>query len=241
VTWSVIGAIYGNPYTGPTTFTFTPNATAAIGDLILMEVINDTGSGSGIASALSSTNATWAPYGAGFTGATNAGFTAQVFGGTLTSTSSATVTITWSGTAPSAHVSVDGFGFRSTVGSWAFDVGGHIDSAGTTTWASLTPSSGAGELYFGYALDGTTAVAGSTSGYVYTVDSDSNGVAYNLNCGAGATAPVWGDSSQVFGAMVLVMEQSAAITSGPQVNRQLPNFPAYQVFSAGRMGGGHSV
>ena len=51
---------------------------------------------------------------------------------------------------------------------------GHIDSAGTNKWASLTPA-GPGELYFGYAYDDVGAQAGSTSGFTYLTTPDGTG------------------------------------------------------------------
>lgn len=233
MTFSPVGSVIG-PFAGPTTFTLAP---AFVGDLILIEVTNNTGTGSGIATALSSSNVTWSAYGSGVTGVTNAGYTAQVFAGLVTSTSSQTVTITWTATAPTAHVGVEGYEFSSSAGAWAFDKSGDVDSAGTNTWASLTPAV-AGELYFGYCLNSSTAEVGTTTGFFYKSDSSGNGSAYNVNCAATAQAPVWADSTQVFGMMVLVKEVFGG--PGQQAGRQMPNRPAYQVFSAGRTGGGHS-
>ena len=122
------------------------------------------------------------------------------------------MTISWSGTAPGDFVA--GHEFSSTVGSWALDTQGHVDSSGTNTWASLTPA-GAGELYFGYCADAGSAAAGSTSGYTYEVDAQSNGLAFNPACTGSAQAPVWGDAGQAFGVMVLVKETAAAFTAPP--------------------------
>ena len=128
----------------------------------------------------------------------------QVFAGTVTSASIATVTVSWGGATPWYFAPWQGQELSSTAGSSALNVQGHIDSAGTNTWASLTPAA-AGELYFGYANDNGSAVAGSTSGYTYNTTADSgNGLAYNPACTSAAQAPVWGDSTQGIGIMVLV-------------------------------------
>ena len=200
MTFAAVGSSFGgNP--GATTFSLTPNT---IGDLILVEVASPGGT-TVIPTSLSSSNVTWTTFGTSFSGTTNIR-TAQVFAGKVTSTSTATVTVTWSGTAP-ASILYAGQEFSSTAGAWALDVQGHIDSSGTNTWASLTPAA-AGELYFGYARNAVNAIAGSTSGYTYIINADTqdNGMAYNPACTSSAQVPVWGDSTQNFGIMVLVKE-----------------------------------
>lgn len=192
-------------------FSLTPHG---VGDLILAEVINDENNTAN-ATALTSSNVTWTLLDT-FDGTTNT-MTAAVFEGTVTSTSTATVTITWSGTAPTGDIEGCAQEFSSTAGAWAQDKSGHIDTSGTNTWASLTPSSGAGELYFGFANDTGSASAGSTSGYTYVASADGhgNGMAYNPACTAAAQAPVWGDSHQSFGVMVLMMETGGSVTGPP--------------------------
>jgi hypothetical protein len=202
------------------TFTLVPGG---VGDLILIEVVNRV-STAVTATALSSSNVTWSAFGASFAGTANT-MTAQVFAGKVTSASSATVTVTWSGIAPTTFY-IAGQEFSSTAGSWALDAQGDIDSAGTNTWASLTPA-GPGELYFGYAFDSGSATAGSTSGYTYDVDSASNGCGFNPACTSSAQAPVWGDSGHEFGIMVLVRETGATPAGRPSSGwfaaRTVPN------------------
>ena len=190
-----------------TTFSLTP---AGTGDLIAVAIINDSNK-TVYASSLASTNATWTAAGH-FLASTNTG-TGTIFLGKTSSTSTATVTITWSGTAPGTMR--NGWQeFTSTVGSWAVDGSlGDIDSAGTNTWVSLTPA-GSGDLYFGFAYNNGTASAGSTSGYTYSVDGHGNGMAYNAACTSSAQAPVWADSTQAFGPMVLVRESAGTSVSG---------------------------
>ena len=207
MTFAAVGSSFGgNP--GATTFSLTPNT---VGDLILVEVTGPGGS-TVLPTSMSSSNVTWATFGSSFTGSTNTR-ALQVFAGTVTSTSTATVTVGWGGTSPGT-MHYAGQEFSSTVGAWALDVQGHIDSAGQTTWASLTPAA-AGELYFGFANNDGNAVSGSTSGYTYNanVDGTDNGMAYNAACTSSAQAPVWADTGQAIGIMVLVKETSSGTTA----------------------------
>ena len=193
------------------TFSLTPGGT---GDLILVQVINEDSS-SVFASSLSSSNVTWSQMGSTLAYAP-AVVTTAVFAGKVTSTSNATVTVSWSGSAPS-DIRLAAQEFSSTAGSWALDVQGDVPGGSdVNTWASLTPAAN-GELYWGFCLDETEAVAGSTSGYTYDVDpAHGNGMAFNPSCPAGvATAPVWGDSDHIFGIMVLVKETGPVVPAGP--------------------------
>lgn len=183
---------------------------ANVGDLILIEVINASNN-TVHCSGVSGGGCTWTQLGTVATGVTNSR-TAVVFAGKVTATGSATATITWSGTAP-ANIRITGHEYFSSVGVWAIDQQGMLDSAGTATMPSLTPA-GAGELYFAYELDSGTAVVGSTTGYSYAVDAHSNGVAWNAVCTASAQAPSFGDSTCTFGLAVLVKEVLPVPASG---------------------------
>jgi hypothetical protein len=196
VTFSAVGSLI---HSQSSTFSLTPGSA---GDFILIEVDQFTNN-TVYATSVSSSNVTWTPFGTLLLGSTNL-WSATLWLGMVTSTSAQTVTVTWSGATP-ANILITGQEFSSTVaGTITLDVQGNLDVAGTTTWPSLTPASD-GELYYGYILDATQAFAGSTTGYVYTVDSSNNGQAYNLNCAIGvATAPVWADSHQAFGIVALV-------------------------------------
>jgi hypothetical protein len=207
VTFAAVGAL--TQQGSSSTFTL---VASGVGNLIVAEVINMSNS-TVFPTALSSSNVTWATAGTSLAGVTNP-MTAQVFFGKVTSASSATVTISWSGTAP-ASLGTVAQEFSSTLGSWTLDGQGHIDIANTSTWASLTPTAGAGELYFGFAENSANANPGTTSGYTYVVTTaGANGVAYNPACTSAAQAPTWTDNSQQFGIMVLVKEGGGA---GPPV------------------------
>ena len=212
-------------------FSLTP---VGVGHLILLSV-NNKSNGTVTATALSSSNVTWAQMGSAFQGSVN-GQTAVVFAGKVTSTSAATVTITWSGTTPGSYQAT-GSEFSVTSGSWAFDTQGHIDGGGTNTWASLTPA-GSGELYFGASFDSGTATAGSTPGFTYISDAHGNGLGWAVSVSA-AYAPVWGDASHDFGVMILVRETGAAAVPAP-VSLVAVNRPALIVSNSGWRGAGHS-
>lgn len=239
MTWTAPGAWFGNSSntSGPYTVTETNQA---VGNLLVVEVQNFSNS-TVWATGLTGGGATWVQAGVKFSGTTNA-LSAAVFLGTVTTTGSVTITVTWSGTGP-ANFGIAGREFHSTVGSWTYDKRGTLDvGAGNANWASLTPTFGAGELYFGYAANLTSATAGSTSGYVYnaTVDGVGNGAAYNLNCPATATFPVWGDAEEAFGIMILVVEGSPQIgppaTFYPRPSSRVVTVP----FLAGVAGAQHS-
>lgn len=206
MTWTAVGTLNPNNDSG-TSFTLVPTA---VGDLMVVGVgnfSNDTV----FATTLSSSNVTWTTVGHSL-GTAQGAMTMTLFVGKVTAASTATVTVTYSGTTP-AGTEITGQQFHSTVGSWTVDTSAGLNSAGTTTWPTLTPS-GTGELYAGFAFDsGATAVAGSTSGYTYIIDGGDNGWAYNLNVSA-ASAPVWGDAGQACGFMVLMAEGGGGTASG---------------------------
>src|SRR5271154_5770736 len=67
-------------------------------------------------------------------------------------------------------------------GAWSVDKTGAASNSSETSYnmASLSPS-GTGELFFGFAVVGGAATAGSSSGFTYTVDDNANLVAYDTN------------------------------------------------------------
>lgn len=213
MTWTAVGSTFF--VANSSTFSLTPGN---IGDLILVQVVNEDSSTS-TANALSSSNVTWATMGTPISNSGN-NVTSQVFAGTATGTGTATVTVSWSGATPT-DIRIAGNEFTSSVGSWALDTEGNVNGTATNTWASLTPA-GSGELYWGFCLDQVQAVAGSTSGYVYAVDPvHGNGAAYNLSVSS-ASAPVWGDSTQIFGIMLLVKETATAPSGTVQPRATIP-------------------
>jgi hypothetical protein len=181
-----------------TTFTISPQA---VGDLVLMEITIFTSTS--FAVGISGGGCTWQQ----ITDITSisAGYSSTVFAGRVTSTgTNLTATVTFQGAA-TLNIRGSGQEFRTTLGGWALDQRAALNGANTNTFPSLTPQ-GAGELYFSYALNNSSPIAGSTPGYVYGQDSHGNTWLYNANCTSAAQAPVTGDSGNFAGIAVLVRE-----------------------------------
>ena len=232
MTYAAVGSIQSSSGSPVPSLNLT---TTTIGNFVLAEVIN---TGTAIATALTSTNCTWSALGASFTGSVTAG-TCQCFLGAVTGTGAATVSITWGSGTTASFSNLVAQEFSTTTGTPVLDKQGHVDSSGTSTWASLSPA-GAGEAYFGSALNAGSATNGSTSGYTYGSDGSGNGVAHNAACTSSAQAPVWGDSGQQLGVMVLVAPAGGAPTAGPPSFSAPPSRVAVVAGFAGRVGAGHS-
>jgi hypothetical protein len=201
--------------TGSSQTNFTPNG---VGNLIVVIELTKLAK-TPVLSNISSSNVTWSklvPDFASSVAATTTG--AGIWIGRVTSTSAATVSLTWTspGTEP-AHWEARVMEFSSTVGDWALDKSGTVDTNATPAlnYASLTPVA-AGELYVGAHYDDNGAVVGSTSGYTYSLSSHGNGALYNASCGSGAQQPSFGAGSRVMaGTMALIKEVvsgTAAVT-----------------------------
>lgn len=217
MTWTKVGTDSG----GQTAFGTWSNTT--LGDLRIVGIANFVNK-TVTATALSAGGCNWTPIGTKL-GVTN-NYTMSLFLGTISATGTQTASITWSGTAPT-NWAYGSQMFHSTVGSWFVDKQGNIDSAGTTTWAPLTPTASGG-LYWGYCVNGGTATAGSTSGYLWSpsLDTANNGGCYNLNCTGGvSTNPVWGDNTEQLGMMIMLAEGSAAAGRSAGRQRGFISFP----------------
>ena len=219
MTWSPVGSWLGASSASLTV------SNQAVGNLLVAEVISY--DNVVWCTGLTGGGVTWTLAGVKFAGSTNAWY-ATVFFGHVTATGAGTAVPSWSGTAPAFEIA--GHEFHSTVGSWALDKQGNLDSAGTANWPSLTPA-GSGELYFGFSIEKATASAGSTTGFTYGLNADTDGDcgAFNPACGSGATYPVWGDSGQEFGIAVLV---SDAAGSPLVTTTSLPEAVVGQAYSA---------
>jgi hypothetical protein len=192
-------AAVGSPFAATaSTFSLTPHAA---GDFIVIEVISETSAD--YATALSSGNVTWTTL---VSHVTLGSYGCTVFLGHVTSASAATVTVTLSAGSPVLRIA--GMEFSTTAGyqTVTLDTSGTVSSI-TADYPSLTPSHGAGELYFGYAFNAGTATAGSTSGFTYYIDANGNGLAYNAACTSSAQQPAWGASDGLDGVAVLLYEQ----------------------------------
>ena len=206
MTWAANGAFPGQTeFTAGGTF---PLNNTAIGDLVAVVALS-IDSNANYVTGITGGGCTWSQIGTHFVGTVN-GSVATAWEGTVTATGSQTATVVVTGGGPT--IAVVSQEFSSTVGSWTVDQVVHLDSAGTNTWPTQTPA-GTGELAFGFAADFGIASAGSTSGWTYKVTSHQDGVAWNTGVSA-PSAPVWADSGQAFGAMVLFKEAGAASPSG---------------------------
>ena len=208
MSWSAVGSFF---QTADATVSVDPQA---VGDVLLIEVLCFSSGVTAYCSGITGGNCTWTQLGTKLTSTSGNECTAVVFQGVATATGTATATFAISGSA--STVIAAGQEFRSSVGSWALDgTQGSIDTQGSNAnWATLTPS-GSGGLYFGYAYDyESSAIAGTTSGFVYDIDGVGCGMGYCLSVSAAYT-PVWGDTSQGTGIMVLLKETGAAATSTP--------------------------
>lgn len=216
MTWTTVGSWL---YAGNTSSIALTNQ--AVGNLLLIEVHNFQNN-TVTATSMTGGGATWVRVGTSFTSSVGFAATHALFAGTVTATGAQTATVTWSGTAPTTNFLEEGREFHSSVGSWSLDVQGNLDLTATKNWFSLTPAT-AGELYFGSEVNAGTAVAGATSGYVSNVNAFSCGAAYNLSCAQGvATFPVWGDTDNRCGIMVLMREGAAASILPQQTKHRLP-------------------
>lgn len=206
MSWSAVGSFLQAGFAGAGTIALNNQN---VGDLILLAAYSVDSSTNHV-NSISGGGATWSQIGTTFVGSVNAK-TATIWAGKVTATGAQTATLNITGGGPTIRVA--GQEFSSTLGSWTLDGQANLDGSGTNTWPSLTPAS-SGELYFGFASNSNSASKGSTSGYVYQVTSQGNGCAFDPSCGTSATSPVWADSTQVFGSMILVKEVSGGGGSG---------------------------
>lgn len=184
--------------------------TVAIGAALVVEVITESTTLQAV--SLSSSNATWAQLVAPtVVGST----TCTVFIGQVTAAGADVITIGYSSGAPVTRSSGIEVSAAAGFASISLDTSGTVNAV-TDTFPSLTPAA-AGEFYFGYALNANIATVGATPGYFYSTDANGNGQCYNPACGAGAQAPVWGDTpaDQLNGIAVLL--KSAGASTGSHV------------------------
>ena len=193
---AVGGLIQSQQVTGNTT-TISINPTS-VGNLILLHVESE---GSAPPASIQGGNCNWQQLGTNFQGTTNAGINEAVFAGTATATGAANATITYTGNPPS--VNIRGHEFYSSTGQWTLVSQAGLDSAGTNTMPTLVPTA-AGQLYAVSVLDSSTNVSGTTPGYTYLQDINSNGYAFNPSCTTDPQTPTFGDSTCDFGIAILL-------------------------------------
>lgn len=189
-----------------TPFTLTP---VSAGDLIVVIIlcIGTTTTCTGV----SSSNVTWTPAAAAFTGPVN-NFTATAFLGRVTAAGADSATMAFSGATPSLRGA--GQEFSSSAGAWTFDAQAGLDNISATAAMPPVTPAGSGELYQGFEFDAGSASAGSTPGYTFDTDAHGNGLCFNPACGSGAQQPVWGSAGCLYGLSLMVRETA----SGPGGN-----------------------
>jgi len=179
----------GSPFAGTSSsLTVSPVNT---GDLILVEIICESTS-IVYCDGISGGNCTWEQVTPSF-GGTYSPCCAVVWAGTSYATGSSTATLSFTATLP-GNLRIAGQEFSSTVGTWHLDVSGNLDSGATAFFPALTPAA-PGELYFCFCYFGISYAAGSTPGYTYFIDPESNGLAFNPDCTSATQQPVWGTGS----------------------------------------------
>jgi hypothetical protein len=197
-------------------FTLTPGS-VAYGEFILLWVTSETTAD--FATALSGSNMKWSvlvPHHA-FTNPVGAPVVQTVFIGQPLSTSGVAQTITFSAGSPVIRVAWQEFNSPAGFKNIFLDAVGFVDTASNGTMPVVTPTH-ASDMYAGYVFDAGTGTAGSTTGYVYQVDTNDNQLAYNLNCTAATQTPNIGDTGGTSG--IGVMLSVAPVTPVPPPPRK---------------------
>jgi hypothetical protein len=195
----------GTPSTSKT-FTLTPAAVSdGSGDhFILVGVVSLTSADS--ATAIASGNVTWDAL--PFSGPTTIGtYTSTVFKGKVSSSSPQTVTVTTAGSPTIRSVAKE---FATSTGYASITLDKTATANKTAGFPSVTPAA-AGESYFSFCYAEIGTSAGSTSGFGYYIDPNSNPAAWDTSCGAGAQAPNIGSTDQLTGIAVLFFEAAASL------------------------------
>lgn len=224
MTWTVQGNFLTSVTGGLYNTSTTSITTGAAGNLIVC--INTMHSDTGVyPSGMSSSRVTWAKVpGTDVQDLANTSaniaapqtWSGNIWFGTVNSAGSDTVTFTWTSSTP-AHVNCLLQEFASSAGSWHMDKWTYLNSSsGGSAWPAMTPA-GPGELFAGFAWNASNASAPSpnpdANGYQYQVHGDGpvnmNGGSVNTSVPSGATGPVWADSLETYGIMVLVAEGTA--------------------------------
>lgn len=205
MSFSAVGTVI-KPTVASTTFTLVP---AGVGDFIVIGVLVGFPSSSTTswATALTSAggNVTWSVL-VGHTAFSTQAGEQTLFIGKVVTAASHVVTISFNTGTPAVRVAGQEFSNTAGFAAVTLDASGTVDTASSGHYATVTPTKGAGELYWGYCWDSVTAVAGGSSGYVYQNDASGNGTAYNLSCANATQTPLTGNSDGLSGLGVLLYE-----------------------------------
>ena len=184
-------------------------STVNTGDLLVCQVVST--DRTNWCTGLSGASVTWTQVTTVVQGVTENFSAVGFFGVVNTPVTNQNLTPSWQlGTAPTFHTRIREF--TVSTGQWFLDTFGSIDSAGTASWASLTPAA-AGELYWGWAGNSGTASPGTTSGFTYELDLDGDGAAFNPACGSGAVQAVWADFRSTSSAWMMLVSAAQLSTA----------------------------
>jgi hypothetical protein len=190
-------------------FTLTPKQA---GDFILLWVTSETSAD--FATAISNSgNVTWSVLVA-HTAFPNNAVVQTVFFGVVNSTAGQAQTITFNTGSPVIRVAWQEFFAAAGTGSLALDASGTTDTLASGTMPPVTPTR-TGDLYAGYVFDNGTGSAGSTSGYTYQLDANTNQYAYRLSVpGTSTQTPNIGDANGTSGIGVLIFNSGTIASAG---------------------------
>lgn len=186
-------------------FTLTTGAADGKDHFVLLWVTSETVAD--YATAVSSSNIAWDPAPAvPHTPFTNNPVVQTVFKGKVTSASAgAAVTVSLSAGSPTMRIAWREFSTAAGYGALVLEALGTTDTASGGAMPPVTPVH-AGCLYAGYVYDDGTGVAGTTAGYVYALDANTNQFAYNLSCTGSPQSPNIGDTGGTSGIGVMMYQ-----------------------------------
>ena len=168
---------HGNGGTGITTLSVTP---VTVGDVMVMitrisstTITVNTVSGGGVSS--------WQRAGTTFVDSTNT-YSYEIWWGVVGTTGASTITLTWSSgnTLAGDMIAIElNSGLAYT--QWAITGTGTANNASSlvVTFPAITSNALALQAYFGYMVSLNTAVAGSTPGFSWSINSNGNPLTWN--------------------------------------------------------------
>ncbi|HEY1705596.1 MAG TPA: hypothetical protein VGG75_38410 [Trebonia sp.] len=192
------------------TFTLTPST---VGDFILLWVTAETVADYAV--SISSSNISWVvtPLVAHHA-FTNNLVVQSVFIGEVTSTSGATQTIVTAAGSPTLRIAWQEFSTTAGYASITLNVSGTTDTLSSGTMPPVTTTV-TGCTYAGYVYDNGSGVIGTTSGYKYQLDTNSNQYAYSTTpLGISTYTPNIGDANGTSGIAVAVYEAGVTASAG---------------------------
>ncbi len=141
----------------------------------------------------------------------------EIWLGKISTTGASNIVVTFSSSNSGVLTEMLAQEFTAGLGSgtvWTGDGTNYNNGTGTAvTCASITPSA-AGEIYYAFAWNSASgATAGSTPGYVYTIDSTGNMVVYNPSCTSATQSPTLTQTSGNWFTIAAMVSASASLVS----------------------------